>query len=265
MTETEPLAAVPRRKLRLSWPVLGSLLLAAVAVAIVFSGMEHLWRTSGEQRCRRDLEFFSQALMIYRTSQGGLPPVYLTDRNGRRMQSWRPFLMSVVDWNEHSASDQRYKFDQPWDSPTNTRFLNETGFYEYYSCPFYANGSHNATYVCVVGSALWPSPKTKDEYWNNRQTSGRAGGLLPSQGKAILFVELMESDIPWTKPADISLSELVSLLRDDPSGGRFRRRTRHVVAVDAAGTPFILDPLSDIEEIKKLVESEAAGKTGRGQ
>ena len=89
--------------------------------------------------------------------------------------------------------------------------------------------------------------------------------MFPNQGKAILFVEVVESDIPWTKPTDISLSELVSLCREDPGGDLFRRRIRYVVTVDAKGTPFILDPVRDFEEIEKLVESEAAAKTEQGR
>jgi hypothetical protein len=76
-----------------------------------------------------------------------------------------------------------------------------------------------------------------------------------------LLVEVVESDIPWTKPEDISISEIAALLREDRNGDRFRRRIRHVVAVDAAKTLSILDPVSGLDEIKTLVESEAAGKT----
>ena len=138
-----------------------------------------------------------------------------------------------------------------------------TRYYMYYSSLFYdGNDSHNTTYLCVEGGALWPSPKTGGNDWTvpGSPNNLRGGGSLPSRGKAILLAEVVESDIPWTKPEDISLSEIATLLREDPSGDRFRRRIRHVVAIDAAGTPFILDPARDIEEIKTLVESEAVAK-----
>jgi hypothetical protein len=121
------------------------------------------------------------------------------------------------------------------------------------------NGSRNATYLCVVGAALWLVPQKRHDDWNLPFSFYRKeGGVLPSHGKALLLVEVVESDIPWTKPEDISLSELASLLREDPSGAQFCRRIRHVVAVDSARTLSILDPNKDIEEIKTLVESEAA-------
>ena len=99
--------------------------------------------------------------------------------------------------------------------------------------------------------------------------------MLPSHGKAILLVEVVESDIPWTKPDDMTLSEIASLLREDPSGERFRRRIRNVVVIDVeeARKPHksieawlalleraieILDPARDLEEIKMVVDAEIA-------
>jgi hypothetical protein len=259
MSQAESHPGVSRRKPRLSWRILGSILLAAVVVAIVVLGMIHLWRTLREQRCRKELTFFSYALMNHHTSQGHLPPAYLMDSNGRRMHSWRACLILLVDRYEYSGSGYYYKFDEPWDSPYNTWF--GTGYGEYYSCPVYATGSHNASYLCVVGGALWPLPKIRDKDWNQPGSRSRSeGGVLPRRGKAILFVEVVESDIPWTKPEDISLSELVSLLREDPTGDRFRRRIRHVVAVDANASLHILDAARDLQEIRKLVESEWDGR-----
>ncbi len=145
MSQAEPVPAVPPRRPHLSRRVLGWLLVAAVAAAIVFSGVEHLRRTWDEQRCQRDLAFYPQALMNYHTTFSHFPPAYLMDSNGRRMHSWRACVAPLVDVWEIYASGPQYNWDEPW----------------------------------------------------------------------------------------------------------------HVVAVDAAGTPFILDPARDIEEIKKLVESEA--------
>ena len=260
MRDTEPDPAVPSRRPRLSRRAIGLLTLAVVAVTILFLGIKYLRRTSDDQRCRRKLRYVSQALMNYLTSCGHLPPAYLMDSGGRRMHSWRAILIPFVDSDELSAFGDRYEFHEPWDGPANTRFLSDTAFYGYYSCPVYADGARNADYLCVVGGALWPVPKRRGKDWKDPASvdNRREGGFLPSRGKAILLVEVVESDIPWTKPEDISMAEIALLLREDPGGDRFRRRIRHVVAVDAAGTPFVLDPALDINEIKQLVESEAA-------
>ena len=242
MSEAEPKPAASKSRPRLSWRLLRSLLLVAVAVALAFAGTERLRRKSGEKRCRRDLNYFSQALMNYHAALCHFPPPYLTDSNGRPMHSWRPLLLPLLYCEneiEFTRQYSRYKFSEPWDSSDNTRVRDETKPNPY-SCPVYTEGSHNASYLCVVGGVLWPVPNRTGEYWNvPNGPDVREGGVLPSRGKAILLVELVESDIPWTKPEDISLSDLASLLRDDPGGDQFRRRIRNVAAVDAAGTPCV--------------------------
>jgi len=174
------------------------------------------------------------------------------------MHSWRSFVVPLLDW-DYGASGIRYKFDEPWDGPYNTEYLD--AYSKYFSCPAYGSSLRKASYLCVVGSPLWPIPKRIGEDWKNPSSSDnmREGGVLPNSGKALLLAEVVKSDIPWTKPDDISLAEIAKLLREDPSGDRFRRHIRRVVAVDAAKTIFILDPVKDIEEIKTLVESKLAG------
>jgi hypothetical protein len=260
MNKTEPEAGNPRAEFPRFQFRRWLLLLFVTICTCTLSGVTYfVWRTNVEKSCRTHLKYFSDGMLGAVIATGHLPLAYVMDSNGRRMHSWRSFTYMDVDLHEHSGNPDRYKFNEPWDGPENTRFRNETGYFEYYSCPFCANGSRNATYLCVVGAALWPVPQKRHDDWNLPLSFYRKeGGVLPSRGKAILLVEAVESDIPWTKPEDISLSELASLLREDPGGAQFCRRVRHVVAVDAARTPFILDPNKDIEEIKTLVESETA-------
>ena len=262
MSQTEFDPAVPRRKLRFALRIVGSLLIAAAAVAIVFLGVNFLRREIIEQRCREHLEYLSHTLMIFRPNTGHFPPAYLMDSNGRRVCSWRACVVPVVDF-DYGGSGRTYAFHEPWDSPANTRFREETGYYEYYSCPFSAAASPNATYLCVVGGAALARAENKGRFVDGAKFAlYQRGRALPRLGKAILLVEVIESDIPWTKPEDISLSEIASLLRDDASGDRFRRRIRRIVAVDAKESMQILDPARDIEEIKNLVESEEANAQG---
>jgi hypothetical protein len=244
---------------------LRSLFLLIFAAAVVLAKMEYVSWVSSEKCCRKELDLFCQGLIgSGYVANGHLPCAYVMDSNGRRMHSWRSCIIWSVDIYESGGDRYWYSLDEPWDSPADTWFRNASAFYKYYACPVHAAGSRNASYLCVVGGALWPLPETKDERWNRTSLrSMKEGGVFPSHRKAILLVEVVESDIPWTKPEDISLSEIAALVREDPSGDRFRRRIRHVVAVDATGNPFILDSARDIEEIRELVESEAAGQTGQ--
>lgn len=253
MPKTEPYSTAPKGKPRFAWRALVSLLF--VAVAIGSWGTVYLCRTFSEERCRKHLWYLCRALMISRkAAEGHFPPAYFMDSSGRRVCSWRACVAPYLDW-DYGASGRMYKFAEPWDGPANTLF--RSWYDEYYSCPLSAAESGNANYLCVVGGALWPLPRIRDESWTHPSPRSRLeGGMLPSRGKAILLVEVVQSDIPWTKPEDISLAEITALLREDPSGERFRRSIRYVVAVDANEALEILAPARDIEEIRALVASE---------
>ena len=145
---------------------------------------------------------------------------------------------------------RQYKFNEAWDGPNNTRFWQTYG--DYY-CPAYAEPSNITSYVAVAGGSLWPNTVR-----GVSPVSGNAllrRGVLPGSGKALLIVELVESDIVWAKPEDITLAELNALLKNDPAGIQFRRRVRHVLAVDATGAPYILDPRETSMRYERLLRS----------
>jgi hypothetical protein len=253
----ESQSAEPRAKRRWYQYRLRSLFLLIFAAAVLVSGIEFARQKHCERACRNDFEEQCKVLDLYYARYGHFPPPYLTGKNGRPIHSWRTLLMPFQPCSNENKYGQ-YKFNEPWDGPNNNQFWKR---YYAYSCPGYAKASHTADYVCVVGGTLWPVPRMAGKNW---QWDGagwpraKDGGVLPQSGKAVLLVELTESDTPWTKPADISLSELTSLLDDDGTGVRFGERVRRVLAVDAKGTPYILDAVRDIEQIRKIVRSEDA-------
>ena len=262
MSELGPGSTASPLRPRLPWSVLRLSVLTVAVVAFVILGGEYCRRASGEQRSRKWLVAFSKALMASRTYYGHFPPAYVMDSSGRRMHSWRAFLIPFIDVNEYSGSCRMYKFDEPWDSPANTQFRNESGFHEYYSCSKPASCSRNASYLCAIGGVVWPIPQERRDDWGTLRCGGEGGGL-PSRGKAIFLVEVRESDIPWTEPKDMSLSEIASMLLEDHSSDQFRCAIRNVVTVDATGTPYILDPIRDIDEIKAIVKAEIEGRRKR--
>ena len=154
MNEPEAESAVWQPKLRRYQRRLLSLFLLALLAAVVFPGMECLRRIGRERVCRRELDFFSHMVICYHRSHDHLPPPYLTDNNGRPVHSWRILVLPYLSCGDESEGSRynRYKFNEPWDSPDNTRFRNEDKRNQY-SCPVYAKGSNSASYVCVVGSA----------------------------------------------------------------------------------------------------------------
>jgi YD repeat-containing protein len=56
----------------------------------------------------------------------------------------RGMVQNITSYNAATdgtvVNDVQRVYNEPWDGPENTRFRNETGYFEYYSCPFCANG-----------------------------------------------------------------------------------------------------------------------------
>jgi hypothetical protein len=238
---TQRTADEPKRRwFRPSWRSVIVLAFAvAFAVALLAAGIDYARQVHCESLCREHLLKIHSGLMYYAGDTRRFPPIYSTDRNGRPVQSWRAYAIPCI-W---AGTLDLHLFRQwnvkaPWDTPNNAKFWERYGSYY---CPGYAEPSSITSYMGVVGGRLW----------------SKEGGVLPTAGKSLLIVELMESDTPWAKPEDIALAELVSLLQEDPTGGRFCHRVRHVLAADPAGAPYILDPRRDLDEVKAIVAAEA--------
>ncbi len=257
MSQSKANTTMSYREPRFWLRVIGSVILAGGVAVTLLLALTHLRQVMIEKRSLEHLESFSKTLMMsIEPTRGHFPPAYVLDNDGRRVHSWRAYLLPFFDF-DYGADGRIYKFDEPWDSPANTRFRNETPYYKHYSCPLGATGSQNVTYLCVVGGTLWPLPRIRDDLWKKPSSrSIREGGIVPIRGRAILLVDIFESDIPWTMPEDINLSELVSLLREDPTGNLFQRKIRHVVGVDAQGKLHIYKPKRDMEEIRAILDAE---------
>ena len=206
------------------------------------------------KKYRARLEWVAQALLEYDRDHNHLPPPYLIDSLGRPIHSWRVLLMPFLEFDApfRIAADE-YDFAAPWDAPTNSRYRNANMSHKY-CCDTDANGSCNSSFLCLAGGSLWPSPQkgisfTSSNKWPNKPE----GGVLPKEGRAILIVEIVGSDIPWTKPEDISLSELIASIARRPKW----RPTPPPYAADCGGRTrkselSFLDSRTDMEEIKKF-------------
>jgi hypothetical protein len=247
MSEPDHHAAIAKTRRRWHQFSLRSLLLFTFAIALLAGVIKWAWQANNESVCRQHLELVYRGLAFHYEVHHRFPPLYTTDNNGRPMQSWRAYLIPYA-WPDHDPHIYRqYKCKEPWDSPTNKKFWMKYGDY---FCHGYVESDNVTNYVAPAGGSCWPN---------------KGVGVLPGSGKALLLVELVDSDIVWAKPEDIALSEISSLLNSDASGDQFSRRVRHVLAVDAAGASYILDPARDIEEIRAIVKAEeqSAAKQGR--
>ncbi len=104
-TETRARVAVP-----------GDLPLAAAAGEAVVKVRE----AASRARSFNNLKQLGLAMHGYHDVTGSLPPAAVVDKTGKALLSWRVLVLPYV---EQQALYQRFKLDEPWDSPHNKTLL----------------------------------------------------------------------------------------------------------------------------------------------
>lgn len=197
--------------------------------------------------CASRLKLLSVALQHYCQEDGKLPPAYVADKAGKPMHSWRVLLLPCI---EGSHLFDEYDMSEPWDGPQNRRF-SSVSFWEY-QCPCNDGAQSRTNYVAVVG---------KDTFW-----PGSARGVLPADGSArgkVLLIAMAQSDIRWAEPCDITLEELLDLVKSESTNRLTGRPGNPIMGVDPYGEIVLIDPHEDPEKIRArfLVERTKEGET----
>lgn len=181
--------------------------------------------------CKNNLRQIGLALYTYHEVYDTFPPAYVADENGRPMHSWRVLILPYI---EEESLYEKYDFNEPWDGPHNSRLLTRMPFL--YECPSAIRNRKEASsytsYLAVVGPrTAWPGPV------------GR--GLREFQdgvSNTILVVETNSSEVPWMKPYDPGLEDVIRTMTSPvpPTIGGHRFESffyeydtgRHVLYVD---------------------------------
>lgn len=101
--------------------------------------------------------------------------------------SWRVAILPLLN---QAALYNEYKFDEPWDSPSNMKLLDKMP--AVFRDPNDPENSTNASYFGLIGDAT--------AFGDKKGTSIR--GFPDGLSNSIIVVEA-KRDIPWTKPEDI--------------------------------------------------------------
>jgi len=180
------------RKALLTWlaSVLGGSLLCVVMHPVVRAGA-----AAEVVQCIWNIKVLGVALLNYHQDHGCFPPAYVVDDRGKPMHSWRVLLLPYIG---QKALYAQYDFDQPWNEGQNRRLL--TQMPTLYGCPSSRPSKGQANYFAVIG------PETA---WRGAQSASNEQ-VTDSPAQTILLVEVADSGIPWTRPADLTLEEAVA-------------------------------------------------------
>ncbi len=172
----------------------------SLGVALLLQVVQTAHEAACRMICSNYLRQLGIALQNYKMATGSFPPVYLPDKDGKPMHSWR---VLVLPYLEQDYIYKKYNFDEPWDSPNNRNLLSQKiPSNNPFKCPTQKADAPESTainYVAVVGkNTAWQSDK-----------SVSLKDLAPGEAsKTILVIETADSGIRWTEPRDFCVDDI---------------------------------------------------------
>jgi hypothetical protein len=203
--------------------------------------------------CGRNLKQIGLALRSYHLWTGAFPPAYLCDETGKPVNSWRTLIARY-----YLYSVPTYDFAKPWNGPENSRLLlpREKATLQECQCPSAGNQQPAITnYVAVVGpNTMWPG----------REAAKQAAD--GSDREKILVIEVINSNILWMEPRDLTLEQALDAIQPKTGIGIGSHHRDGIHYVTVAGAVRTLDPNIDRESLRKLLVRSppaAAPETGK--
>jgi len=146
--------------------------------------------------CRNHVRWLALGILNYHDEHKCLPWPNYPDASGRPAHSWRTTVLpGMCGW---IGVYHQYRFDEPWDGPSNRQLLPSDVFYHY--CPDDATSQSNfmTSYLAVVGpETMWPG-----------QRNVRLQDITDGASNTIMLVETLSSGIYWLEPRDLEWDQM---------------------------------------------------------
>jgi len=117
-----------------------------------------------------------------------LPAAAICDKTGQPLLSWRVALLPYLEQNQLY---QRFRLDEPWDSPNNKKLLPLMP--KIYELPARAGQDRTATYYRVIVGEHAPFETHRGR---------RFADITDGTSHTLMVVESAQP-VPWTKPEDL--------------------------------------------------------------
>lgn len=247
--------AHPRFSLR---TLFTAILVLCVLLASMVAATRTIRRANQTRQCSGNIKALAMALLCYRQHHKTFPPAITYSQDGTPMHSWR---VLVHPWVEQMNFTERYDLSEPWNGTRNRLLCDETPdtFMDSRNIPFRAVYH---PYFCRCPSA----PNTQSQWVTNYvmliddqpgKTNGppnRPGSAPPSAApdSAVILIEIAKSDIQWTEPRDVLLSEL-SMKINDRSKLSLSSYHGGACIAHADGSVEVLDEATTEERLRKLL------------
>ena len=171
-----------------------------VLVALLLPAIQAAREAARRTQCSNNLKQISLGLNNYHDTYRTFPPGAWNEANRGNRLAWTVFILPFI---EQSALYEQYRFDEPWDSESNLKLLDQmpAAYRSRYADSDQPPGSTNLQGFATEDSVL-----------------GTAGGhrvseILDGTSQTLLILESAES-VPWTKPQD--LDEIPRFIEGQP-------------------------------------------------
>ncbi len=170
-------------------PGITSPALVGVLAALMLPAVSASREAARRAQCVNNMKQMGLAFHNYHSATNMLPAPAITDKDGKPLLSWR---VAILPYCEQQALYNKFKLDEPWDSPNNKPLIQEMP--NVYLCPSRKNPeAGTTTYQVFVGEgALFDAPGAGTGF----QT------VTDGTSNTIAVVESTDA-VTWTKPDDL--------------------------------------------------------------
>ncbi|OWK34458.1 hypothetical protein FRUB_10429 [Fimbriiglobus ruber] len=94
--------------------------MSAVSVGLLLPAVQKTREAASRARSTNNLKQIALAMHNYEATYGTLPAAAITDKNGKKLLSWR---VSILPYIEQNQLYNQFKLDEPWDSEHNKKLI----------------------------------------------------------------------------------------------------------------------------------------------
>ena len=121
-------------------PIFTSPAVGGVLVALLLPAVQSAREAARRAQCTNNLKQIALAMHKYHDANNSFPKPAITDKDGKPVLSWR---VAILPYIEQAELHNKFKLDQPWDSPHNKALLQEMP--TTYLCPSRSNAALSTT------------------------------------------------------------------------------------------------------------------------
>ncbi|HEX5443619.1 MAG TPA: DUF1559 domain-containing protein, partial [Pirellulales bacterium] len=173
--------------------LVGALLCGGVLLALLLPAVQAAREAARRSQCTDNLKQIGLAMQSYADVYKEFPPAYIADADGKPMHSWRVLILPYL---EQEALYKRYRFDEPWDGPNNSRLAAEMP--PVFRCPSDPAPTNTTDYVAITG------PGTMFD----GEKSTNFGSIKDGTTNTLMVVESSHAAIPWMEPRDLDANQM---------------------------------------------------------